>query len=452
MKLKIIGVIVAFLLCFLQLHAQDQDEKQKNENKKEVKTGWNLGALPTITYNSDLGFQYGALSNLYYYGDGKTYPKYLYSIYGEVSRYTKGSGINRLFFDSEHLIKGVRFTADLSFLTDQANNFYGFNGYQSAYNQAWEITDDLDYKSRMFYRYERKMFRVFTDFQGKLRGDKLKWIAGISFYNFNIGSVDIEKLNEGQDEDQMLPSLDDQPGLYEKYKEWGVIPEEEAEGGFVNYIKLGLIYDTRDQQACPMSGVWTDAVLMMAPSFTGNKFDHIRVGISHRQYFTLIKDDMSVAYRVGYQQTIQGKTPFFLQNYMLGTFQPSALYEGLGSDRSIRGLLRNRVVGDGITFGNVELRWKFVRFKFIKQNFYLAINTFMDGGLVVKPIDTDLSKVPEDEHDLYFDQDKDKLHLSYGAGLKVAMNENFVISADYGIAMDKRDGSNRLYIGLNYIF
>ena len=46
------------------------------EPKKEItKDGWSFGGLPTITYDSDLGFQYGAMVNLYDYGDGSGYPK-----------------------------------------------------------------------------------------------------------------------------------------------------------------------------------------------------------------------------------------------------------------------------------------------------------------------------------------------------------------------------------------
>jgi len=44
------------------------------------------------------------------------------------------------------------------------------------------------------------------------------------------------------------------------------------------------------------------------------------------------------------------------------------------------------------------------------------------------------------------------MHYSYGAGLIVAMNENFVISMDYGLAMDKQDGKRGFYMGLNYLF
>jgi hypothetical protein len=42
--------------------------------------------------------------------------------------------------------------------------------------------------------------------------------------------------------------------------------------------------------------------------------------------------------------------------------------------------------------------------------------------------------------------------MAYGLGLRIAMNQNFIIAFDYGLAADKRDGSGGLYIGLNYLF
>ena len=51
--------------------------------ENNVKTGWSFGGVPAIAYDTDTGFKYGALANIYNYGDGFTYPEYLYSIYVE---------------------------------------------------------------------------------------------------------------------------------------------------------------------------------------------------------------------------------------------------------------------------------------------------------------------------------------------------------------------------------
>jgi len=132
----------------------------------------------------------------------------------------------------------------------------------------------------------------------------------------------------------------------------------------------------------------------------------------------------------------------------------SATSEGLGGGSTIRGILRNRVIGDGVFYGNVEARWKVVRFNFIKNNFYLGLNGFTDFGRVTKKVDVEsifalINTIPQPD---YFNWEAEKMHYSYGCGLIIAMNENFVIAMDYGMAADKQDGKSGFYMGLNYLF
>jgi outer membrane protein assembly factor BamA len=412
-----------------------------------AKTGWNFGALPTITFDTDLGFQYGALVNFYHYGDGTRYPNYNHSLYFEVSRFTKGSGINRFYYDSDQLIPGLQTSLDISFLSDMAYNFYGFNGFDAVVNPGWIDDENDDYITRMFYKYDRKMFRFKVDLQGKFSGEKLRWAAGINLLNFNIGSVDLEKLNKGKDEDELL---DDVPGLYEKYQDWGIISPEEADGGFVPELKAGLVYDTRDNRPNPMKGIWTEAVLVGAPEFLGAESGFAKLSFTHRQYFTIIPNDLSLAYRLAYQSTIAGHVPFYYQTQIIVSELKGYTIEGLGGAKSLRGILLNRIVGDGFFFGNLEARWKFARFQFINNNFYLGLNGFMDFGQITKKIEA----IPTNIYGSldYFNPDAEKMHFSYGAGLRIVMNQNFVIAVDYGLAADERDGDSGLYIGLNYLF
>ena len=159
------------LLCLLFWRAAtaQQDSIQLPDN---AKTGWSFGAVPALSYNSDLGFQYGGIVNFYDYGTGENYPKYNHSLYLEISRFTKGTGINRFFYDSEKLIPNIRMTTDISWLTEKALNFYGFNGYDAVYNPEWEDEDHPEYKSRVFYRHDRKVIRMMSDFQGALKYKK----------------------------------------------------------------------------------------------------------------------------------------------------------------------------------------------------------------------------------------------------------------------------------------
>ena len=189
MKKTFLVVLLSFLV--LSLSAQE----------KEVKTGWKFGgALPAITYDSDLGFEYGALAEFFNYGNPSVYPDFLDHTYTEISRYTKGSGIYRFMFESRHLIPKVQWISDLSYLPDQAATFYGYNGYESVYNKDWMDDKSTLYKTRMFYRFQKNQFRFKNDFQGKLSGDHLKWSAGLSFQDFTTSSVNINKLNKGKKE------------------------------------------------------------------------------------------------------------------------------------------------------------------------------------------------------------------------------------------------------------
>ncbi len=74
-------------------------------SQEKVKKGFGFGALPAVSFDSDLGFQYGAIVNLFHYGDGTNYPKYDHSLYLEWSRYTKGTGINRVMYDTENYFR-----------------------------------------------------------------------------------------------------------------------------------------------------------------------------------------------------------------------------------------------------------------------------------------------------------------------------------------------------------
>ena len=432
---------------------------------QETKTGWNFGALPAVTYSTDQGFQYGALVNLFDYGDGSIYPDYYHRIYVEASTFTKGSSILSVMYDSDYLIKGIRYAVDLSYMPDFAYDFYGFNGFGSVYNSAW--TDDElvnnslspDYRSRLFYAMKRHLFRFKNDFIGKIGDNNWNWNAGLSIQQFKPDVLDVSKFNKGKDpEDPKY--LPDVTTLFEYYTGAGIISQEEADGGWITGIKGGISYDTRDQRACPMNGIWAETGIEVVPEFLGAESSFGKLYLTWRQYFTLKEDDLSFAYRLGYQQTIFGDVPFYYQGQIIVSELRGASSEGLGGSKTIRGLLRNRVIGDGIAYGNAELRWKMVRFKFINQNWYLGTNYFFDAGIVTDPIDVDRAAFQSFLNDMesgesisdFLAEGKDKPHMAAGLGLKIAMNENFIISADIGKALKEQDGGMEFYIGLNYLF
>ena len=446
MKAKhlIILLLICFV-CFETAGAQTADTLSPKAAEK-AKTGFSFGAVPAIAYDSDLGFRYGALANFYHYGDGSIYPFYKHSLYVEWSHTTKGSDLKQVKYDSEYLIPGIRVTADARLETEQAMDFYGFNGYNTMFDPTLSTTGSDEYISRMFYRMDRSTFRARANFQGKIIGRQLRWFAGASHYNLKLGSVDIDRLNKGKEGDNLLPETE---GLYDLFVKEGVIPEDEATGGGVTNLTAGLVVDTRDNEPNPNRGLWSEALLLTSPGFIGNKHPFSTLVLTHRQYFTIFPNRLTFAYRLNYQTTIGGQIPWYMLSFTYGSFENQ---EGMGGSKNLRGVLRNRVVGEGYALGNFELRWKFAKFNFLKQNFYLALSPFFDVARITKPYNPyEGFEIPE----AYYGSE-DGFHVGYGAGLHIALNQNFIVAVDYGMALntagDKNDGKTGLYIGLNFLF
>lgn len=410
------------------------------------KSGWNFGALPSVMFDSDIGFQYGAIVNAFQYGDGSLYPDYRYMIYAEWSRQTKGGAINQLFFDAPHLLPGgYRLTAEAGYFTEKALDLYGFNGREAVYDEDLTDPSSPDYISRMYYRHQRKQLRMSVDVQKDIRAD-WRWVAGIMFLDYRLGSVDLESLNKGLTGGDVLPDV---PLLYDRYRSWGVIHEDDAEGGMHTFFRAGIVYDRRDTEANPMKGLWSEAVLWSAPGFSGDGGGFLRYNLIHRHYLTLRKDVLSLAARVAAQGTLAGETPWYTMPLMLSSFDKSTTRDGLGGAKTVRGMLRNRVVGEGIAYANAELRWKALRGIVWNQNYYVALSAFTDAGLVTDPYLLNSSGIPEEYR---WDSRPDAPHISGGLGLHLALNENFIIALDYGHAFSARDGESGLYINIGFLY
>ena len=126
MKRTFISAFAAMMLCIpvvaetlpeSEAPAAEKKEKAKkevkyNEDGEIIKTGLNFGPLPVVAFDADRGFQFGALLNLYNFGNGDTYPNPKSTWYFEASAYTKESSINSYKFIVNYynrpLIPGVR--------------------------------------------------------------------------------------------------------------------------------------------------------------------------------------------------------------------------------------------------------------------------------------------------------------------------------------------------------
>lgn len=444
------NIILAILLIACPVASLGQD------TAKLVRKGWTFGVLPSVAFDADLGFQYGALTNIYYFGDGSTYPEYLHSFYAEAAYTTKHFGLFRFSYDSKYLIPKHRLSVDLTYLPDQMCDFYGFNGYQSNYNVAYSSQDDPAYISRAYYKYHRDLFRFSADLQGSIARN-LYWNAGLGLLHFNVGSVDIDRLNSyTKNEEKWLP---DTVTLFDHYVQNGYIRADEAQGGFHPYLHGGVTYDTRDRQQNPTRGIHADAFLTYYAGLGDMEaYNNLKLNLGFRQYLSLYTDRLILAYRFGAQLNMAGDCPFYLNTYLNQLYMQRVIYEGLGGANSVRGIMRNRILAPGVAFANIELRTRVASLKVGKNMFYLGLVPFLDAGMVVQPyrrVEADPhlgTPIADDETDL--DNPLYNPHLGGGLGLKVAMNDNFVLSVDWATAFDKQDNDkfSNLYIKMGYMF
>ena len=244
--------------------------------------------------------------------------------------------------------------------------------------------------------------------------------------------------------------------LYREYQRIGAISAAEAAGGQVLEMNAGFVFDTRDIEAAPNRGIWAEAYVNGSPDVFGKFADpYVKVCAYFRHYISIpihIKaGDPVFAYRLAYQGTVYGETPFcMIQNVPL-LVQRNMISEGFGSGNTIRGIRENRILTEGFAWANTELRVKLFNFKLLNQFFYIAVNPFFDCGVITKTYRSDiLSKAAGTIYDASKEGD---IISSAGAGLKIAMNQNFIISVELAHTFyNALNADPWIGIGINYQF
>lgn len=437
-----------------------------------VKTGYNLGPLPAIAYDADKGFQFGAILNIYNYGDGSNYPNYDSKIYLEASFFTKGSQLYTFMYDNKTLIPGIRWSSAVDVSIDKALDFYGFNGYTSWYDQERvalgqdnkKLYQDSDlYIYTPYYRVARTHVLAKSDFIGNIT-EHLSWEAGYHFHYFKEGPINRTSINKGKDDYNVYP--DEMTTLFEDYLNWGLISEDEAYGGIISSLRLGIVYDTRDQEGSPSRGIWAEGHIIAAPGWLGTTNPFYRYALTFRQYFPLIKNNvLTLAYRLNYEGAFGNWSPYYAVPF-ISVMGENCDKDGMGGYRTVRGIMLNRVVGLDMATYTAELRWRFVRFNLWKQNMAFALSCFSDGTMVTRG--RDMSFKGEEEYRASYEEymaagsGKDYPHITLGSGLRFIMNENFIVAFEYGVPLThlyssshpryNQDGNGAFYINIGWLF
>ena len=469
----ILATLVALLFC-TALHAQEV-ENTAADNNEIIKTGYNFGPLPAVAFDADKGFQLGALLNIYDFGDGSTYPNPRQQWYFEASFFTKGSQLFVVSYDNRFSIPGVRLSSTFTLTNDKAMDFYGFNGYMSYYDHEKVALgkDKENHDSYIYtpkYRVNRLAMLFKTDVTGNIWNNKLFWEAGYHLSYIKQGykdqqALNLEKINKNKEDYKMFP--ESETPVFDLYRQWGIISEDEAWGGLNSTVRLGLLYDTRDKEGAPSRGIWAEAHATLAPKWLGTTNPYYRYSATFRHYLPIVKNDvLTFAYRLNYEGTIGKSAPYYVLPFIT-VMGASYDRDGMGGYRTIRGLMRNRVQGLDIASYNAELRWRFVNFSLWNQNIAFGLSAFSDGTMVTR--NYDMSFKGEEKYRASYDEymarsgnrTEDRPHITVGGGLRFIMNQNFIVAFEYGLPLSKfskdeylknQDGDGAFYINTGFLF
>jgi outer membrane protein assembly factor BamA len=387
-------ILVGFCGLWSTAHAQSPQPK--------AAVGWEFVGIPALNFSTDEGLGYGALAEIYNYGNGLK--PYKYTIQPIIFLTTKGRRDLVVFFDAPHVLPNRwRFDVTLAREQHRATPYYGI-GNATVYDSTLELAPD-DY----YYRYEKVQLRVFANVQRPLGSAPARVLVGFGYTDV---TTDATPFDSGTT--LLTAHLGGSP----------------APVGNVGFVRAGVIWDTRDRESGPTRGTWAELLAQRVDDALGATNEFTRVTATVRHYIPL-RDNLVAAFRVMAQQS-SGDVPLFELNTLQSSYKNQ---EGLGGNNSVRGVAKNRFAGNGVMLANTELRWRFKEFSLRGKPAFLMASGFLDAGRVW----TNSIQVGEIVKDL---------HAGYGGGLRVGLGPSFVVAFDYGRSSE----SSQLYIGLGYLF
>jgi hypothetical protein len=411
-------------------------------------TGSYLTGLPLINYSPDTGVGYGA--RIYYYYDGdrddprfKTTP-YLYRVFLQGFTSTRGLQFHWLDFDAPKIFDSpFRVRSQLIYERNINQNYFGdgnaslaplhfpgsagtfksFSAYTAAEQQVTAGTTFGKYDQYDLLRpiYIASLERLFLN-------DRVRVLGGVGFSYARIRDYTGQQV-DATDATGAGTTATEAPTRLKTDCDAGTLVG--CNGGWDNFLRFGISYDTRDYEPDPNRGVFIDAAVDAGTVALGSQYDYVRAMIAARGFWSPAPDavDLVLADRFVFEGQTSG-TPFFSMDTFPFTEDPRT---GLGGQRTMRGFRQDRFVGPIMVLDNVEARWTFAHACFWRQKFAFIIVPFLDVG---RPYSRMSDLTLRD------------LRASYGGSLRIAWNLATLITIDYGFS----DEDTGFYVNFNHMF
>lgn len=342
--------------------------------------------FPVAGYSSDVGLMGGLIFSRYdYTGNIRPFNNYIKSTaVASTKGFVKFAG---LYEQTQTFGSDIRSSYRLLFDRLANDNFFGIGNSTSYSEQLWE--DEYYYFESIGVSFDVSLRKpVYRD-----RDSRLDLLAGLG--------IDYE-----------IPYVRQTNSSFNQEMPNG------SEGGFVNYLSTGFIWENRDNEFDPREGNRAQLKIRLAPKYL-SEFALTTFRLDLRQYFYIF-DFLTIANRLEARHAA-GDVPY----WRLPT---------LGDDYSLRGYPLNRFQGNSSISYNLELRsWMFT---FPEYAVKIGVHLFTDAGRVFT------------EEDKAADLFKDyKQTFGFGGALSL-FSPDFILRGEMGFSEDV----SRIYVGVGYTF
>lgn len=342
--------------------------------------------IPAAGYSSDVGLMGGILYSRYdYSGNIRPFKNYIKST---AITSTKGFiKVEGLYEQTQTFGRNIRSSYQLFFNRLANNNFFGIGNNTSYNEQLWD---------NEYYYFESVGLNLDVVFRKPIYKDfdsRFDILAGLGM-SYQI------------------------PYVRQSNSSFNRIMPNGSEGGFVNYLSAGFVWENRDNEFDPQSGNRAQLKIRFAPKYL-SEFAMTSIRLDLRQYFYVF-DFLTIANRLETRHAA-GNVPY----WQLST---------LGDDYSLRGYPLNRFQGNSSISYNLELRsWMFT---FPEYALKIGVHVFTDAGRVFTEKDN--------FSDLFQGY---KQTFGFGGALSL-FSPDFILRGEMGFSENVR----RIYVGIGYTF
>jgi hypothetical protein len=452
MCLRRLPTLLAVLVACATLTHAPLAEARKEKIKKPKKPKGppkperiEVGALPALSYDSDLGLGFGLIASVARFSPGyRPYRWRLELLLSANAKRAPGKGIEVPFHD-DYLnmdfpgLAGdrLRITARVGFRKFANTGYYGF-GNDSAATEPWEgIDPDQDL---MAYQAARRYHRFDHIYPLLLFNARIKvWDRSTALQRRRIEAL--VGLNTTYNIVRPYPGSLLEQDIALKATD---TPDGEALGNLLQgtdphalvVLSAGALFDTRDHEYTPTRGTFTELTVRASPGVQQG-LRYAAFTINSAWYKSFIGEYLSFAIR-GVADVIAGDAPF----YELTRFGALMPRDGPGGGWSLRGVPRQRYAGKIKLIQNLEIRSMFWKFTIKNNHFAVGAVAFLDAARIWADFGrTELGGVSIDGG---------SFKLGTGGGLRVRWGETFLVRFDG--AYSPTDKTQGFYVDVGHVF